>query len=147
MSYYVKYRTLNDKTYIVYPEKYRVKWSGKSASDFQFKVKRFLCSIWKDDFVYEEFPVKPTLEHRYRLDFFNLTKKIAVEAHGHPGHVKYSSFFHSSHNNFVDGIVRDREKSMWCLAQNPVIQLVEIYPHNLPLSIKWLREKYPKIRW
>lgn len=114
--------------------RYRVAWEKQSRSKFQFQVKKLLKPIWYIDVVFEEFPVFGT---RLRLDFYNATKKIAVEVNG-PQHEKYNPFFHGdSPVSFIKGIKRDLHKHSWC-AKNQ-ITLVEILPEDLKDSKEFYR--------
>lgn len=107
------------------PEQFSIDWKGGSRSKFQARVKEFLNNYWKYDFVYEEFPVVGT---KLSLDFFNYTKKIAVEVQGMQ-HARYSPFLHSgSKINFLNQIERDGKKLEFC-ERNAII-LVEIYPND-----------------
>lgn len=102
--------------------KYLIDWEAQSKSKFQKRVKDFLCNHWSNDVVFEEFPVAGT---RMRFDFFNLSRKVVVEAQGgqHTRHVK---FFHGrSKIGYGQQIKRDILKIEFCEAND--IQLVEIY--------------------
>ena len=106
--------------------RYRIKWDKKSRSKFQFRVKQLLKPIWFADVVFEEFPVFGTL---LKIDFYNGTKRIAVEVNG-PQHEEFNPFFHdNSPQKFIKGIKRDLHKHAWC-EQNK-IQLIEIVAKDL----------------
>lgn len=107
------------------PERFLIDWKAGSRSKFQARVKEFLNEYWKYDFVYEEFPVVGT---KLSLDFYNYTKKIAVEVQGMQ-HARYSPFLHSgSKVNFLNQIERDGKKLEFC-EKNDIV-LVEIYPND-----------------
>lgn len=90
--------------------KYRIKWDKKVASDLQFQVKQFLKQFWIASLVYEEFPVFGT---RMRVDFINLTRKIAIEVNGDQ-HYSYNSHFHKgSKHEFFKSFERDEKKKDW----------------------------------
>ena len=90
--------------------KYLIKWSKKSRSKIQFKVKQFLKSYWENHVVYEEFPVYGS---RMKVDILNATKKIAVEVNGRQ-HSNFNSFFHNnSRATYLASIKRDVEKREW----------------------------------
>lgn len=100
--------------------RYRIKWDGKSRSKIQFQTKQLLKPLWKDDMVFEEFPVYGSL---LKIDIYNATKRIAIEVNG-PQHDKYHSFFHDGTTiKFLAGLKRDLTKYDW-LEQNN-IRLVE----------------------
>lgn len=106
-------------------ERFLIDWNGGSRSKFQERVKKFLNPYWRFDFVYEEFPIVGT---RLSLDFYNQTKRIAVEVQGSQ-HVKYSPFMHQgSKANFLTQIQRDGKKLDFC-EKNDIV-LVEIYPSD-----------------
>lgn len=132
----MKYRTLAGRWKNVDIQKYRIDWGDDSLSKFQFRVKQFLMHYWKNQVVCEEFPVAGT---RMRFDFFNVTKKIAVECDGEQ-HNQYSKHFHkSSYSLFQKQIERDDDKRDWC-ELNGVI-LVRIYQDDVPnLSVSLFRE-------
>lgn len=107
------------------PEKFLIDWRGKSRSIFQKDVKDFLKDYWKYDFVYEEFPIVGT---KLSLDFYNSSKKIAVEVQGIQ-HIRYSPFMHGgSKVNFLNQISRDGKKLEFC-EKNDIV-LVEIFPND-----------------
>ena len=90
--------------------KYLIKWKGKSKSKLQLTVKNFLEPFWKNQMIYEEFPVYGT---RMKVDFINATKKIAIEVNG-PQHSKFNKFFHNdSRANYLQHIKRDLQKIQW----------------------------------
>ncbi len=103
--------------------KYRIDWEKKSRSKFQKRVKDWLRNYWESDMVYEEFPVAGT---RMTLDFYNASKKIAIEVQGE-AHFQYSPFFHNgSRQKFLGQMKRDIGKVEYCEINN--IHLIEIYP-------------------
>lgn len=106
--------------------RYRIKWNEKSRSKLQFKVKQLLLPIWNTDIVFEEFPVFGT---KMKVDFFNATKRVAVEVNG-PQHDKFNPFFHDgSRFNFLKGIKRDIQKGKWLECNK--IKLIEIIESDL----------------
>ena len=72
--------------------KYLIKWDSKSRSKIKFKVKQILKPFWKDQIVYEEFPVYGS---RMSVDILNSTKKIAIEVQGKQ-HFQFNKFFHNN---------------------------------------------------
>jgi len=61
------------------------------------------------------------------LDFFNASKKVAIEVQGHQ-HFSYVKFFHGNRVNYLNQIKRDVKKIDFCEINN--INLVEIYPKD-----------------
>jgi len=101
--------------------KYLIKWGGKSRSLIQKEVKKFLKTYWKNQVVYEEFPVYGT---RMKVDILNATKKIAVEVNG-PQHSSFNKFFHkNSRMNYLESIKRDYQKREWLEKNN--FKIIEV---------------------
>jgi very-short-patch-repair endonuclease len=79
--------------------------------------------------VCEEFPVVGT---RQTIDFFNITKRVAIEVDG-VQHDKFNKFFHNNDRfKYADQLIRDDIKEKWCKKNG--ITLIRIKPHDLPLS-------------
>lgn len=115
--------------------KYLIKWKSKSRSRYQESVKFSLYPFWKRHVVYEEFPVVGT---KMTLDIVNLTVGIAVEVQGEQ-HNEYNKFFHKgSKVNFYNQLDRDLEKRAWCELNK--LTLIEIFPHDLPLTESKMKE-------
>jgi very-short-patch-repair endonuclease len=118
----VKFETLTGTVkQVKRPKKYLVKWKGKSRSKRQRAVKLFLREYWQDHIVFEEFPVVGT---RMSFDFYNASKKIAIEVQGRQ-HTEYVPFFHRTKMNYLSQLKRDQEKSQFCILND--ILLLEIY--------------------
>lgn len=134
----MKFKTLNDKERNINISKYIIDWDAKSASNFQFAVKQFLYKYWMAHCVCEEFLLVGT---KLRLDFFNITRNIAVEANGIQ-HNEFNKFFHgNSRAKYLAQIKRDVIKQKWC-DKNKIL-LVEINPDNIDdLCPEWFMEKY-----
>ena len=106
--------------------KYIIEWDDPSKSKIQFNTKQFLKSYWANHVVFEEFPVAGT---RLSLDFYNATKKIAVEVQG-AQHRRYVPHFHGGHKlNYIDQLRRDKQKSEYCEIND--IKLIEIYDNDV----------------
>tara|TARA_R110000822_G_C15338795_1_gene495945 strand:+ start:12933 stop:13340 length:408 start_codon:yes stop_codon:yes gene_type:complete len=116
------------------PHKYLIKWHDKSLSNIQRAVKDFLKEFWSNDVVFEEFPVVGT---RMKLDFYNDTKKIAVEVQGRQ-HDEYVKHFHRNKTGFWNQLKRDAKKREWC--EKNQIQMVEIRDNDI-LSYKIFKDK------
>lgn len=100
----------------------RIDWGKKSRSKIQFSVKEILHDLWKNDIVYEEFPVYGT---RLSLDFYNATLDVAIEVQG-AQHTSYNKFFHGGNQAaFIDQLRRDRDKDEFCEMNE--IKLVKIF--------------------
>ena len=106
------------------PHKYKIKWNGKSRSKFQRTVKTFLYPYWRYDAVFEEFRVLGT---QLTLDFYNHTRKIAIEVQG-AQHLEFVKHFHKTRANFLRQIRRDDKKMDFCEINN--IKLLQIYPDD-----------------
>lgn len=106
--------------------RYRIVWEKKSRSKIQFRVKQLLKVVWDTHIVFEEFPVFGT---KMKVDFYNATKKVAIEVNG-PQHDKFNKFFHdNSRLQFLKGIKRDTLKYQW-LEKNGIF-LIEIIEEDL----------------
>lgn len=102
--------------------KYKINWDKPSRSKIQFLVKQQLKEHWESHVVFEEFPV---VGSKMTLDFYNATKKIAIEVQGKQ-HTKYTPFFHGKNKiNYISQLRRDHQKREFCEKNN--IRLVEIY--------------------
>lgn len=103
--------------------RFLIKWGGKSRSLIQKEVKNFLKTYWKNQIVYEEFPVYGT---RMKVDILNATKKIAIEVNG-PQHNSFNKFFHNnSRMAYLNSIKRDYQKREWLEKNNfKIIELEE----------------------
>lgn len=102
--------------------RFLIDWNKKSRSKIQFKVKQFLKSFWKNQIVYEEFPVYGTL---MKVDILNATKRIAVEVNG-AQHSSFNKFFHGgSRLKYLESIKRDVAKANWLESNNFILVVVE----------------------
>jgi very-short-patch-repair endonuclease len=102
--------------------KYIIDWEEPSRSKRQFAVKQFIKSKWKNQVVFEELPVAGT---KMSLDFYNATKKIAIEVQG-AQHTKYVPHFHNNQKiNFFHQLRRDKQKKEFCEING--IKLIEIH--------------------
>ena len=111
--------------------RFLIDWDAKSRSKIQFKVKNFLKKYWKNQIVYEEFPVYGT---RMKVDILNATKKIAIEVQGSQ-HGQFNKFFHgNSRQKYLNSIKRDVQKAEW-LDQNEYT-LIEIEEKEVKLLSK-----------
>ena len=61
------------------------------------------------------------------IDFYNHTKKIAIEVQG-AQHLQFVKHFHKTRANFVRQIRRDDKKMDFCEINN--IKLLQIYPDD-----------------
>ena len=76
-----------------------------------------------------------------KVDFVNMTKRIAVEAQG-AQHESFNKFFHgNSRANYLKSIKRDHHKMVWL--ENNGFEVLEITAEDLPsLSSKYIFEKF-----
>jgi hypothetical protein len=122
----VKFKTLYGRTVSKNCFRYLIDWDKPSRSKIQFRVKQLLKPFWIAHIVFEEFPVVGT---RLKIDFFNATRRLAIEFNG-PQHDTFNPFFHNnSRTRFVDSMDRDCQKAKW-LALNG-IKLVEFIESDL----------------
>ena len=121
----MKFKTLYGKEKpLRNPHRYKIKWNGKSRSKFQRTVKTFLYPYWRYDAVFEEFRVLGT---QLTLDFYNHTRKIAIEVQG-AQHLEFVKHFHKTRANFLRQIRRDDKKMDFCEIND--IKLLQIYPDD-----------------
>lgn len=122
----MKFKTLTGSTAeLKNAKKYLIKWEANSRSQFQKRVKDFLCPYWCHDIVFEEFKIIGT---RLSFDFYNANKKIAIEVQGEQ-HTKYVKFFHGNRFKYLEQLKRDDKKFRFCQVNN--IKLIEIYPNDI----------------
>lgn len=117
--------------------KFLIKWDEKSRSIAQANVKKFLFPYWKNNIVYEEFPVYGS---QLKVDILNATSKIAIEVHG-PQHENFHYFHGNSRAKFLKGIKNDEIKSQWLL-RNEFRQII-IYTEEIQdLSERFFKDKF-----
>lgn len=117
--------------------KFKICWEEKRASNFQFQVKSFFKQYWQFHEVYEEMRLPGSL---LRLDLFNATMRIAVEASGEQ-HFKFNEHFHKNRLGYGASVIRDDSKARW-LEKNNII-LIELRTKDLPLlSPAYISEKF-----
>ena len=107
--------------------KYLIDWDKPSKSKLQFATKQFLKPYWFPYIVYEEFPCIGSL---LKVDFVNMSLKIAIEVHGQQ-HGEYHFFHNNSPNAYLSSIRRDVEKAEW-LELNK-FKFIEINYDEVPL--------------
>lgn len=118
--------------------KYLINWDGKSRSKIQFRVKQFLKPFWKNQIIYEEFPVYGTKMH---VDILNATKRIAIEVNGSQ-HSSFNKFFHNdSRLKYLESIKRDVAKANWLESNNFTLLEIEEGEVGL-LSVKFFKENF-----
>ncbi len=105
--------------------KYRIDWNKPSRSKIQFAAKQLLKQVWETNIVYEEFPCFGSL---LKVDFYNATKKIAVEVNGEQ-HAKFHYFHGGSRMNYLESIKRDFQKRKWLELND--IKLVEVIKEEI----------------
>ena len=116
--------------------KYLVKWNKKTRSKFQDAVKFALYPYWKKLIVYEEFPV---VGSRMTIDFLNLSYKVAIEVQGEQHRTPNKHFHNGNKMNFYAQVERDMAKKEYCIQNGWT--MVEIYPEDLPLTEKFLKDQ------
>ncbi|MFA6432915.1 MAG: hypothetical protein WCV82_03855 [Candidatus Paceibacterota bacterium] len=123
----MQFETLTGRRKSKSVQPYLIDWDDVSLSKFQRRVKEFLHHYWKNHVVCEEFPVIGT---RMRLDFYNVTRRIAIECDGEQ-HNQYNAHFHKgSFSLFQKQMDRDDKKKQWCDLND--ITLVRVYEEDVP---------------
>lgn len=121
------FKTLKGRDANVICYKYSIRWEEKSRSIFQTEIKHKLKEYWNADQVCEEFPMAGS---KLKFDFFNVTRKIVVEADGKQ-HDTYNEFFHrGNRGNFLESVKRDNRKDKFC-------ELNEIILIRISHNTKW----------
>jgi hypothetical protein len=117
--------------------RYLINWEAKSRSKLQYKFKSFFYPYWKNNIVYEEFPVYGSM---LKIDLLNATKKIAVEIQG-AQHESFNKFFHdNSRLKYLESIKRDVKKEKWIDSNQ--FKFLELYEDDLQnLSPQYIEEK------
>jgi hypothetical protein len=122
----MKFNNINgNPTFLKNSKKYLINWEADSRSKFQTSVKNFLKLYWKGDQVFEEMRVVGTA---LSLDFYNSSKKVAVEVQGLQ-HTQYVKFFHRNKLQYLKQLKRDDKKLKFCEINS--IILIEIYPKDV----------------
>lgn len=118
--------------------KYRIDWAKPSLSKAQFRTKEFLKQYWKNDVVFEEFPVYGS---RMKVDIVNATKKIAIEVQGNQ-HFSFNKHFHSnSRLKYLQAIKRDVKKFEWLESNDfQVVEITEDETKNL--TRKFFKDRF-----
>lgn len=134
----MRFYTLSGKLVNKNLNKYIVNWDKPCRSIVQFKVKQFLKPFWKNYICMEEVPCLGTL---LKVDFVNISLKIAIETSGLQ-HETYNKFFHrNSPANFLHGIKNDVKKEQWLKINN--IKLIIIYENEINLlSKQFFKDKF-----
>jgi hypothetical protein len=134
----MKFKKANGRETNVNISKYTVDWEDDSLSKFQWKVKQFLYKYWRSHVVLEEMTLAGT---RMRLDFYNVTRGIAVECDGGQHNDPKHYYNNKSPSKFISQVKRDLEKEKWCELNG--IKLIRIMENEIDnLSEDWIREKY-----
>lgn len=132
----MKFRTLTGRPKDLSIHDWLIDWEGDSLSQFQADCKDFFYPYWKNDIVCEEFRIGVG---RMSIDLFNVTKRIAAEIQGSQ-HSKYNAFLSGSRAGYLGQLKRDMKKAKWCEVNG--ITLIEIHPHNMPLTKEWVEETF-----
>ncbi len=131
----MKFKTLTGKLKDVPIHHYSIDWEGDFASKLEEEIADWFYPYWKNDIVTAQFP----LPHRMSLDFFNVSKRIAIEGQGRQ-HSIYVRFLSGSRAGYLGQLKRDESKRKWCEIND--VTLIEIHPQNLPLTKKWVEETW-----
>lgn len=109
-------------------KKYLIDWDQPSRSKEQTKVKEFLRQFWSQDIVMEEYLIPKS--GKLRVDFINVTKKIALEHQGKGAHNEYNPFFHNNNRlNYLASLKRDVKKIKILEMNN--YKVIETYTKDL----------------
>jgi len=117
--------------------KYLVNWKRKVGSNFQLATKLWLSKYWGPDLVCEELRIPAS--DGMRCDLVNISKMIAVEAHGKQHNEYVEHFQKGCRLNWLNQITRDQYKIEWYRRNG--FRLIEIEPQD-KLSLGFIREKF-----
>jgi hypothetical protein len=132
----MKWKTLSGKLKDVATPQYSIDWDGDFASKLEEEIADWFYPYWKGDIVTAQFPIPGT---KMSLDFFNVSRRIAIEGQGRQ-HSEYTPFLSRSRAGYLSQIKRDESKRKWCDLNG--VTLIEIHPSNLPLTKEWVEETY-----
>jgi very-short-patch-repair endonuclease len=76
---------------------------------------------------------------KMRVDFLNISKKIAIEVNGDQ-HSQIHWFHGHEPANYQAQLIRDVKKERWC--EKNGYKFVEIYARDMPLTEKFFLDKY-----
>ncbi len=125
-----KIRTSSDRLFLI-------DWTNDGASSLEIRFRDLIKPFWKNFLVLFQTRIPMSL---LRIDFLNVNKKIAVEINGRQ-HSKYTKFFHTNRNGFLQSIKRDMEKLKICEQNN--IKLLELEEEDLDnFSLEYIKEKF-----
>ena len=139
----LQFLTLDNKKYYTKLDNHKcLPW--RRVTNFQLRWKTFFLQWMPNDLWYEEFPVRPYLSSRYRIDLLDLSRRVAIECHGDQ-HVSVSNYFHSGDKSiFYEHLRRDREKELWC--EKNRFYHISVYT-TTPFDKEFFKNTYPSIKW
>lgn len=132
----MRFKTLSGRPKDVNITKLMIDWDGDFGSLFEAEFADWIYPYWRHDVVVCQLPVAGT---RLSIDFFNVSRRIAVENQGRQ-HQEYVPFLSGSRTGYLSQIKRDLMKAEWCRVND--IKLVEILPEDLPLTKSFFKDRY-----
>lgn len=133
----MKFKTLTGRFKDINISSLLIDWKGDDfGSKFEAEFAVWIYPYWKSDVVVTQLPVAGT---RLTIDFFNVSKRIAVENQGRQ-HQEFVPFLSGSRAGYLSQIKRDLMKQKWCEVNG--ITLVEILPEDMPLTKSFFKERY-----
>ena len=128
----------SQKEVLINYKRFAIQWHEPSCSKLQTRTKNLLRFYWSNYLVLEEFIIPGSL---LRIDFLNVSKRIAIEIDG-PQHDTFNKHFYSdSLLAFKDAIKRDFRKMEWCEQNN--IKLITLKEEDLDhFSVKYIEDNF-----
>lgn len=126
-----------DRFVLVNPNYYKIDWNKSGDSGLEIQFRNLVKPFWEHDLVIFQFRIPGSL---LRVDFMNLTKKIAAEISGEQ-HFSYNQHFHKSRAGFLSSIKRDFAKEEWIAREK--YQFLELIQEDLDnFSLDYIKEKF-----
>lgn len=132
----MKFKTLDGRVKEVNVTRLLIDWDGDFGSNFEAEFADWIYPYWKRDVVVTQLKVAGS---KLSIDFFNVSKRIAVEVQGRQ-HQEYVPFLSGSRSGFLNQIKYDLLKQKWC--EMNAIKLVEILPEDMPLTKSFFKKRY-----
>jgi very-short-patch-repair endonuclease len=102
--------------------KHRIDWDKPAPSKGAQALKDYFRANCPNDIWLEEMVIPGTI---LRVDFVNLTKKVAIEFNG-PQHSKFNKFFHNNNRlNYLSSRKRDERKEAILIENGFLLAVIE----------------------
>lgn len=118
--------------------KHRIDWDDDGSSSLETRFRDLIKPFWGNDVVLFQTMIPGS---KLRIDFLNLTRKIAVETSGNQ-HFKFNKHFHSnSRAVYLASMKRDMQKQEWLRREG--FKFIELIEKDLDLfSLDYIYETF-----